>query len=94
LRSFIGNTRRVFALACRMGFDRNGRGSAKQEIPGAPKDRGFNDLTVGTWLYRLAINHCLDLSSRWVKMDKATDSLTGTVRERGPRTTRRASGLT
>ena len=32
--------------------------------------------TVGTWLYRLAINHCLDfVRSRRVKMDKATDSL-------------------
>ena len=32
--------------------------------------------TLGTWLYRLAVNHCLDfLRSRQARMAKSTDSL-------------------
>ena len=32
--------------------------------------------TLGTWLYRLAVNHCLDvLRGRHVRMARATDSL-------------------
>jgi RNA polymerase sigma-70 factor (ECF subfamily) len=34
------------------------------------------DSTLGTWLYRLAVNHCLDvLRGRQKKMQRATDSL-------------------
>jgi len=41
------------------------------------KIHGFKgDSAVGTWLYRLAINHCLDfVRSRQVKMERTTDSL-------------------
>ena len=34
------------------------------------------DAALGTWLYRLALNHCLDyVRSRRAKMDKLTDTL-------------------
>lgn len=34
------------------------------------------DSTLGTWLYRLAVNHCLDvLRGRQAKMTRSTDSL-------------------
>src|SRR5437879_5822086 len=38
---------------------------------------GFKgDAAVGTWLYRLALNHCLDfVRSRQAKMDKATGAI-------------------
>ena len=39
-----------------------------------PEFRG--DSTVGTWLYRLAMNHCLDvLRNRQTRMSQQTDSL-------------------
>jgi RNA polymerase sigma-70 factor (ECF subfamily) len=70
---------RVFALACRMGGSTETGEDLLQEIflRAHRKIHGFKgDSTVGTWLYRLAINHCLDfVRSRRVKMDKATDSL-------------------
>src|SRR5438128_6810742 len=34
------------------------------------------DAAIGTWLYRLALNHCLDfVRSRQAKMDKATTAI-------------------
>jgi RNA polymerase sigma-70 factor, ECF subfamily len=70
---------RVFALACRMSGSTESGEDLLQEIflQAHRKIRGFKgDSSVGTWLYRMAINHCLDfVRSRQVRMDKATDSL-------------------
>ena len=70
---------RVFALACRMSGSAESGEDLLQEIflQAHRKIRGFKgDSSVGTWLYRMAINHCLDfVRSRQVRMDKATDSL-------------------
>ena len=70
---------RLFALACRMSGSTESGEDLLQEIflQAYRKIRGFKgDSSVGTWLYRMAINHCLDfVRSRQVRMDKATDSL-------------------
>jgi RNA polymerase sigma-70 factor, ECF subfamily len=70
---------RIFALACRMSGSTEAGEDLMQEIflQAHRKIHGFKgDSSIGTWLYRLAINHCLDfVRSRRVKMEKATDSL-------------------
>jgi RNA polymerase sigma-70 factor (ECF subfamily) len=70
---------RVFSLTCRMSGSTETGEDLLQEVflQAHRKIHGFKgDSAVGTWLYRLAINHCLDfVRSRRVKMDKATDSL-------------------
>ena len=70
---------RIFTLAARMsGSPQNGE-DLLQEIflQAYRKIGGFKgDSAVGTWLYRLALNHCLDfVRSRQAKMAKATDAL-------------------
>jgi RNA polymerase sigma-70 factor (ECF subfamily) len=70
---------RIFALACRMAGAHEEGEDLLQEIflQAHRKIGGFKgDSAVGTWLYRLALNHCLDfVRSRRAKMDKATDRL-------------------
>jgi RNA polymerase sigma-70 factor (ECF subfamily) len=70
---------RIFALTCRMSGSTETGEDLLQEVflQAHRKIRGFKgDSTIGTWLYRLAINHCLDfVRSRQGKMDKVTDSL-------------------
>jgi RNA polymerase sigma-70 factor (ECF subfamily) len=70
---------RIFALASRMSGSPEAGEDLLQEIflQAHRKIRGFKgDSSVGTWLYRMAINHCLDfVRSRQGRMDKATDSL-------------------
>jgi RNA polymerase sigma-70 factor (ECF subfamily) len=70
---------RVFSLTCRMSGSTETGEDLLQEVflQAHRKIHGFKgDSAVGTWLHRLAINHCLDfVRSRRVKMDKATDSL-------------------
>ena len=70
---------RIFALTCRMSGSTDAGEDLMQEVflQAHRKIHGFKgDSAIGTWLYRLAINHCLDfVRSRQVKMAKATDSL-------------------
>jgi RNA polymerase sigma-70 factor (ECF subfamily) len=70
---------RIFSLTCRMSGSTETGEDLLQEVflQAHRKIHGFKgDSAVGTWLYRLAINHCLDfVRSRQVKMDKSTDSL-------------------
>ena len=70
---------RLFTLACRMAGSREEGEDLLQEIflLAYRKLRGFRgESTLGTWLYRLALNQCLDfVRSRRAKMDRATDAL-------------------
>ena len=70
---------RIYSLATRMSGSAEEGEDLLQEIflQAYRKLGGFKgDASVGTWLYRLALNHCLDFvrSSR-AKMAKATDTL-------------------
>jgi RNA polymerase sigma-70 factor (ECF subfamily) len=70
---------RIFALARRMGGSAEEAEDLLQEIflQAYRKLDGFKgDASVGTWLYRLALNHCLDfVRGRRAKMDKVTETL-------------------
>jgi RNA polymerase sigma-70 factor, ECF subfamily len=70
---------RLFTLACRMTGSPEEGEDLLQEIflQAHRKLRGFRgESALGTWLYRLALNHCLDfVRSRRAKMDKATEAL-------------------
>ena len=70
---------RIYSLATRMAGSRDEGEDLLQEIflQAYRKLGGFKgDASVGTWLYRLALNHCLDfVRSRRAKMAKATDTL-------------------
>lgn len=70
---------RIYSLACRMAGSAEDGEDLLQEIflQAYRKLKGFRgDSSVGTWLYRLAINHCLDyVRSRQARMTKMTESL-------------------
>ena len=70
---------RVFTLACRMAGSAEEGEDLLQEIflQAHQKLATFKgQSTIGTWLYRLALNHCLDfVRSRRAKMDKVTETL-------------------
>ena len=70
---------RIFSLAARMAGSPETGEDLLQEIflQAHRKIGGFKgDSAVGTWLYRLALNHCLDfVRSRQARMDKATDAI-------------------
>ena len=72
---------RIFSLASRMAGSPESGEDLLQEIflQAYRKIGGFKgDAAVGTWLYRLALNHCLDfVRSRQAKMDKATGTIDG-----------------
>jgi RNA polymerase sigma-70 factor, ECF subfamily len=70
---------RIYTLACRMAGTPEDGEDLLQEIflQAYRKLEGFKgEAAVGTWLYRLALNHCLDyVRSRRAKMNKLTETL-------------------
>jgi RNA polymerase sigma-70 factor (ECF subfamily) len=70
---------RIYSLACRMaGSPDDGEDLLQEIFLQAYRKLGTfkGDSSLGTWLYRLALNHCLDyVRSRQAKMKKATESL-------------------
>jgi RNA polymerase sigma-70 factor, ECF subfamily len=70
---------RIYSLACRMAGSPEDGEDLLQEIflQAYRKMSTFKgDSALGTWLYRLALNHCLDyVRSRQAKMSKLTESL-------------------
>ena len=70
---------RIYTLACRMAGSLDDGEDLLQEIfLQAHRRLGSfkGDSSLGTWLYRLALNHCLDfVRSRRAKMGKLTDAL-------------------
>ena len=76
---YARHSSRIFSLAARMAGSLETGEDLLQEIflQAYRKVGGFKgDAAIGTWLYRLALNHCLDfVRSRQAKMDKATDAI-------------------
>ena len=70
---------RIYALASRMAGSPDEGEDLLQEIflQAFRKLGSFNgDSAIGTWLYRLALNHCLDfVRSKHAKMGKITETL-------------------
>jgi RNA polymerase sigma-70 factor (ECF subfamily) len=70
---------RLYTLASRMAGSPDDGEDLLQEIflQAYRKLASFKgDSTIGTWLYRLALNHCLDyVRSRRAKMNKLTETL-------------------
>jgi len=70
---------RIYTLACRMaGSPEDGEDLLQEIFLQAYRKLGSfkGDAALGTWLYRLALNHCLDyVRSRQAKMSKLTDTL-------------------
>jgi len=84
---------RVYSLACRMAGSPEEGEDLLQEIflQAFQKIGSFKgESSVGTWLYRLALNHCLDfVRSRRAKMTKVTETLDteGAIEPTAPRDT-------
>jgi RNA polymerase sigma-70 factor (ECF subfamily) len=70
---------RIFSLAARMAGSAEDGEDLLQEIflQAYRKLGGFKgESAIGTWLYRLALNHCLDyVRSRQARMTKLTETL-------------------
>jgi RNA polymerase sigma-70 factor (ECF subfamily) len=70
---------RIYTLACRMaGSPEDGEDLLQEIFLQAYRKLGSfkGQSSLGTWLYRLALNHCLDyVRSRQAKMNKLTESL-------------------
>jgi RNA polymerase sigma-70 factor (ECF subfamily) len=76
---YRAHARRLYSLACRMLGNPSDAEDQLQEIflSAHRKLEGFRgDSALGTWLYRLAMNHCLDfLRSRASRSSQLTDTL-------------------
>jgi RNA polymerase sigma-70 factor (ECF subfamily) len=72
---------RIYSLACRMaGSPQEGEDLLQEIFLQVHKKLGSfrGDAALGTWLYRLAMNHCLDfVRSRQARMKLVTDPLHG-----------------
>lgn len=70
---------RIYTLACRMaGSPEDGEDLLQEIFLQAYRklDSFKGDAAIGTWLYRLALNHCLDyVRGRQAKMKKQTETL-------------------
>jgi len=70
---------RIYSMACRMAGSPQDGEDLLQEIflQAYRKMASFKgESSLGTWLYRLALNHCLDyVRSRRAKMNKLTETL-------------------
>ena len=70
---------RLYTLACRMaGSPEDGEDLLQEIFLQAYRKLGSfkGDASLGTWLYRLALNHCLDyVRSRRARMNKITETL-------------------
>ena len=70
---------RLYALSCRMaGSTEDGEDLLQEIFLQAYRKLGSfkGESALGTWLYRLALNHCLDyVRSRQAKMNKLTETL-------------------
>ncbi len=75
------HARRLFSLVFRMIGSPEDAEDLLQEVflQAHRKLAGFRgESTLGTWLYRLTMNHCLDhLRGRQAKMSRSTESLDG-----------------
>ena len=73
------NSGRIYALATRMaGSPEEGEDLLQEIFLQAFRKMGTfkGDSAIGTWLYRLALNHCLDfVRSKQAKMGKMTETL-------------------
>ena len=74
---------RLYTLACRMaGSPEDGEDLLQEIFLQAYRKLGSfkGDATLGTWLYRLALNHCLNyVRSRRAKMNKLTSAIEGEI---------------
>jgi RNA polymerase sigma-70 factor (ECF subfamily) len=76
---YARHSARIFSLAARMAGSPETGEDLLQEVflQAYRKIGGFKgDAAIGTWLYRLALNHCLDfVRSRQARMEKATGAI-------------------
>jgi RNA polymerase sigma-70 factor, ECF subfamily len=78
-RMYREHSPRIYSLACRIAGSPEDGEDLLQEIflQAYRKMTTFKgESSIGTWLYRLALNHCLDyVRSRRAKMNKLTETL-------------------